>query len=212
MVVGPAADLLAIATWPAVAVGSTPIGFLEEHLIVTFEVVLEDDALDTSAFLGEAIGRPQVGAIQVRVVHEFALSRRTVMERLPWVVVRSAMRFEQLAPTLGQRHEIGAALPIDGRDVPEEAFRSEMREIPVPQVGRPLAVVTEVGNRDDAEGSNGRERADFRATQVVPFVAERDGLTIEVAWQVKALREDVAGIHTHHRPVGPDRARCRVRG
>jgi hypothetical protein len=69
-----------------------------------------------------------------------------------------------------------------------------MFEVAVPEVRVPVAVVAEVIDWDHAKCTHGRQRANFRAAQVVAFVADGHGLTIEPAWQVKALGKDVARI------------------
>ena len=57
---------------PAIAVGSAAIPFLKELLVLTFELVVEDDATDARALFAQALGLLKVRAIDVRVVHQLA--------------------------------------------------------------------------------------------------------------------------------------------
>ena len=116
------------------------------------------------------------------------------MERLSRIVICGSVRFQKLSSPLSKRHEVGASLPIDGRDVANEPFRAEVIKVAVPQVGSPLDMVPEIVDRDYAKCPHGCERAHFGAPQVVLLVADRHGLAIEAAWQVEALRKDVARI------------------
>jgi hypothetical protein len=49
VILRPPAHVVAIAPWPAIAVGSASIRLLEEHLVLTSKVLLEDHALDMRA-------------------------------------------------------------------------------------------------------------------------------------------------------------------
>ena len=133
------------------------------------------------------------------------------MEGLTRIVVPRAMRFEQLAPTIRQRHEIacrspdrrtrrvGAGLPIGDVRGPRATGR------------RPAAVIAKVVNRDHAKGSNGRERADLRATRVVPLAASETGSRSRPRGRsrpsVKTSRGSTASLSRGSRP-----SRRRVRG
>jgi hypothetical protein len=78
----PVLDLERCAVWPAVGVVATAIAFLQELLILAFQVVLEDDTVDVRAFVTEAFGFLGVGAIEFRVMLQFARLRDAGIEGL----------------------------------------------------------------------------------------------------------------------------------
>jgi hypothetical protein len=158
---GPPAHLVGVSPGSAVAVAMTPVWLLEEHLVVALEVLLEDHTLDMRSFLHQSVGRPEIGSIKLRVVSELAVAREPILKELRRLVVTGAMSFEQLATAIRQRHEIGACLPINGRDVPEQPFTSQMLNVTVPQVGVTIAVFTEVIDRDNAERTDDGKRPDL---------------------------------------------------
>src|SRR5512145_1609347 len=104
------------------------------------------------------------------------------------------MRFKKLSSALRERHEVGACLPIDGCDMADQPLRAEVIKVAVPQVGSPLAMVPEIVDRNYAKRTHGCERAHFGTAQIVLLVADRHGFAIEAAWQIEALRKDVARI------------------
>ena len=64
----PVLDLQRIAVRPAVAVVAVSIALLQELLILALQVVLEDDAVDVRAFVAQALGFLDVGAIEFRIM------------------------------------------------------------------------------------------------------------------------------------------------
>ncbi len=95
----PVLDLQRIAIGSAVAVVTIAIALLQELLILAFQVVLEDDAVDVRAFVTEAVGFLRVGAIEFRVMLQFARLRDAGIESLAVArVIVQTPRFQQIAP------------------------------------------------------------------------------------------------------------------
>jgi hypothetical protein len=78
----PVLDLPRTAIGPAIAVVTIAIALLQELLILAFQVVLEDDAVDVRALVTEAFGFLCVGAIEFRVMLQFARLRDAGIESL----------------------------------------------------------------------------------------------------------------------------------
>jgi hypothetical protein len=111
---------------------------------------------------------------------------------LSWVVIWRSVRFEEFSSSLRERHEVGARLPINGRNMANQPFRAEVVKVAVPQVGSPVVAVPEIVDRHNAKCPHGCQRAHFGAAQVVLLVADGHRFAVEAAWQVEALRKDVA--------------------
>jgi hypothetical protein len=91
----PVLNLQRIAVGPAIAVVTIAIPFLKELLILAFQVVLEDDAVDIRPRVTKTIRFLHVGAIKFRVVLQFAWLLDAAMERLAFArVLVQAARFE----------------------------------------------------------------------------------------------------------------------
>ena len=115
----PILDLQRIAVRPAIAVVTIAIPLLQELLILALQVVLEDDAVDVRALVTQAFGFLEIGAVELRVVLQFAWLLDAVVERLPLARVRvHAAGFEQVAPFLGQRDDSVVAVEADGLHQP----------------------------------------------------------------------------------------------
>jgi hypothetical protein len=79
---------------PPVAVGSAAISLLEELLVLTLELVVEDDAADGGALLAEPFGSLQVRTIDLGVVRQLARlanARVKLLPRLPHVRLVAAL-------------------------------------------------------------------------------------------------------------------------
>ncbi len=110
----PVLDLQRIAVRSAIAVVTIAIPFLQELLILAFQVVLEDDAVDVRPRVTETFGFLYVGAIKFRVMLQFAWLLDAVMERLALArVLVQAARFEQVASLLGQCDDSVVAVEAD---------------------------------------------------------------------------------------------------
>ena len=78
----PVLDLQRIAIGSTVAIVTIAIALLQELLILAFQVVLEDDAVDVRAGVTEVFGFLGVGAIEFRVMLQFARLRDAGIEGL----------------------------------------------------------------------------------------------------------------------------------
>jgi hypothetical protein len=156
----PPFDFTTVAVRPAVGVGMLAISFVKELLVLSLELVLEGDAVDAYVVLGQALGRPYVGAIHLRVMRELACPHGTRVEQLPRLVIASPMTLEELPTPVSQRDDDGSPLvfAIEGGDRANQAIRSQAIEVPVPEVAGPSALVAKIVDRDHAKGSDRRQR------------------------------------------------------
>ena len=110
----PVLDLQRIAIGSAIAVVTIAIALLQELLILALQVVLEDDAVDVRAFVTEAFGFLRVGAIEFRVMLQFARLRDAGIESLAVArVIVQTPRFQQIASLFGQRDDAVVAVEAD---------------------------------------------------------------------------------------------------
>ena len=86
-----------------VVVGTVAIPLVEPRLVLALELVVEDDALDASAALRQALSFAFVGAIDLEVVFQLPLAFDAVPERLAVTLVAVSMAFEQASALLRQR-------------------------------------------------------------------------------------------------------------
>jgi hypothetical protein len=78
----PILDLVRLTVWPAVVPLALAIAFVQPLLILAFELVIEDDPPDACAALGELLSFPEIGAIHLRVVLDFAVLDQAGVELL----------------------------------------------------------------------------------------------------------------------------------
>jgi hypothetical protein len=110
----PVLNLQRIAIGSAIAVVTIAVALLQELLILAFQVVLEDDAVDVRAYT-EAFGFLRVGAIEFRVMLQFARLRDVGIESLAVAgVIVHTPRFQQIAPLFCQRDDSVVAVESDG--------------------------------------------------------------------------------------------------
>ena len=98
----PQSDLLGTSVGPSVTVRATSIPLLQEALVLALEFVVEDDARESVAALGEPVGGLQVGSVDLRVVLQFPWLTETCVEHLGGVFARPAHGLQQLASVLRQ--------------------------------------------------------------------------------------------------------------
>ena len=111
---GPVLNLQRVTVGSAIAVVTIAIALLQELLILAFQVVLEDDAVDVRAFVAEAVGFLRIGAIEFRVMLQFARLRDAGIESLAVArVIVHTPRFQQIASLLGQRDDAVVAVEAD---------------------------------------------------------------------------------------------------
>lgn len=92
---------------------------MQELLILAFQVVLEDDAVDVRAFVTEAFGFLRVGAIEFRVMLQFARLRDAGIEGLAVArVIVQTSRFQQIPSLFGQGDDGVVAVEADRLNQP----------------------------------------------------------------------------------------------
>src|SRR5262245_35122639 len=70
---------------PSVAVLPPAIALVQEPLVVTLQLVVQDHAIHPAALLAEALLGARVGAIDLRVVRQLARLSEARVERLLWL-------------------------------------------------------------------------------------------------------------------------------
>ena len=71
MLVRPLLDLSRIPVWTAISVGPVAVSIVEKLLVLAFELVVEDDAMNPHVLFLQALSRPHVGGKKLRVVRQF---------------------------------------------------------------------------------------------------------------------------------------------
>ena len=69
---GPTMDLFRRSIGPSVALGLATIALLQELLILALQLVVEDDAADEGTVFAQALGILEIGAVDLRVMHQLA--------------------------------------------------------------------------------------------------------------------------------------------
>ena len=105
----PQRDLLGTSVGAPVTVGAASIPLLQEALVLALELVVEDDAPEAIAALGEPVGGLQVGAVDLGVMLQFPRLAEARVERLSGVLARPAPGLQQLPSLVRQRHD---AVPV----------------------------------------------------------------------------------------------------
>jgi hypothetical protein len=156
------------AVRPAVAVGPSPVPLLQELLVVTLQLVVEDDAPDVSAARMEALLRALVSAVNLRVVSQLARLPQAGVERLPGLVVAlQAIRLEHVSTTTRQDDDVTvAALEWDSF---EKARLLEMSKALPCWLKLPVTVehVPQVIRVDDPKRSDRGERLALSPVQLI---------------------------------------------
>src|SRR5258708_14739065 len=104
VLVCPFADLFVGPVRAAVVVGPVASALVKPALVLTLELVVEEDAFDVRATLRQALRGAFVGAIDLEVVFELPLAFNAMPERLPATPVAAPMVFEHAPTALRQRN------------------------------------------------------------------------------------------------------------
>jgi hypothetical protein len=181
--------------------------------ILALQLIVEDDALDARAPAAKTLGSVQVGAIDVRVMGEFAWllearveplmipasiglltvwARRSIVEFasprshlsfLPRLDRRAVMALENVSTFLGQHHE-RTIVSSGRRDLHESRFL-EVPEIARARVERTFTSVAQVASGHNAEGAYGGERSRLGAAQPNVTASGAHGPALGTARQVE---------------------------
>lgn len=96
-------NLTGIAIRPSITVGSVTISFLEEPLVLAFQLSVELYAQDTGVAVAQAFRRAEVGAIDLRVVGPLAGPVGARVERLTMVgIAIAAVAFQHASASVCQ--------------------------------------------------------------------------------------------------------------
>jgi hypothetical protein len=198
VVVGPFLDLVRLAIGPAIRIVAVPISLVQPLLVLTLELVVEDDAIDARPAVSEALGFTEVRAIDLGVVFHLSRLLETRVERL---LMFAPMVLRDVTP--GRLQHVPTLLCQDDGHVPvalqslgsDEPVLAEVSEVARPRIRRPLVVVAKVACRHDPKRADGRERAGFRSPQRVLTVSGIvDDLSVRSARQVEVPHEHVPRI------------------
>ena len=189
----PVADLVVAPIRVPVVIRTVAIPLVKPRLVITLELVVEADAINPGAAVGQALRFAFIGAIDLEVVFQLALAFDAIPERLAVTLVGSAMVFEQAAAFLRQRDGIFTGAGHPNRF--DQPFLAEMPQIAGARIGGTIVVIPKITTGDDPKRTNGRERARFRAAQRVLAVAIADELAVHSAWQTQIASEHGTWIH-----------------
>ena len=199
-----------VAIGPPVAVSVTAIALLQELLILALQLVVEDDAPDTSAVVADAFLGARVGAIDLCVVRQLARLAEAGVEGLAGLVTAlAAARFEHVSPFLGEHNDIALA-PIHGDGLDEAGFPQVIQSVVrLAIVVVPFEAAAQVFFGNDAKGADGREHPGLVAVDGVAALAIANQLALLSVRQ--AFNHIYASeLTTHGQPTGSPGRRALV--
>jgi hypothetical protein len=192
VLVSPLLDLAAIAVGMAVVVITVAIALVEPRLVLTLELVVEDDAIDPRAALFQALGFTFERPIDLDVVFEFSLAFNARVEGLAAFPIAVTMALEQAAALLRERHGVVARAGYTGRL--DQPLLTEMTKVARSRIGRTIVVVSEITTGDHSKRADGRQRSRLRATQGVLTITIAHHLALASSRQTQISHEDVTRI------------------
>ena len=102
----PRPHFMLVSVRPAVAVRTATVPLLQEPLILSLQLVVQDNASNAAAAAPQAPLGAKVGAVDLRVVGQLARSPETRVEALARLAAAvDPVGFEQLASRLGRSEE-----------------------------------------------------------------------------------------------------------
>jgi hypothetical protein len=202
VLVCPVTDLPLAPIGTAVAVRAPPVVLLEKALIVALQLVIEDDPIDASAALAEALGLPEVRAVHLQVMFDFARLLQIGVElllgpgsalpsRVAGVVV-ATVGLEEVPPALGE-DDSDVAMPVDVNGT-RQALLLEMPKVASVGIERAVVVIAKVTRGHDAERADGCQRTRLGTAQADITIAVPHQLALEAAREVYFVQKGVAGI------------------
>ncbi len=198
MFAGPFFDFDWLTIGPPIGIIAVPVTLVQPSLVVALELVIENDAIDAGAALGQAFRLPQVRTKHLNVMFHLTRLLELRVERLlaavPRVVrVVTAMRFEDVAPSVRQDHgDIAVAIQRFGSD---QTLLPQMPQIACPWVGRTSIVVAQVAGGDNPKRPYSRQRPRFRnAEHVLAMSGVVNNLSFMSTGQVEFAHEHVTRI------------------
>jgi hypothetical protein len=209
MLAGPVGDLARASPRPAVTHGSPVMALLEESLIVPLQLVVDDNAANTSSALADSRLCSQVGAVDPRVVGQLArlldayspARARTSAPPQPGVelLARPALHLaavgpQQVAAGVGQDDDVAVArVETDGLDEPAALQMPEARGVlAISSIA--LSRVAQVFDLNDTERADGGQQPTLVAVQVVRAVAIAHALSLGTARQIDITQERISWV------------------
>jgi hypothetical protein len=129
----PVANLLFAPIGMSVVIGTVAITFVEPGLVLTLELVVEEDALNPRPALSQTLRCAFVGAIDLKVVFQLPRPFEAIPERLAVTLVAVTMLFQQAPPLLRQRDRM-LARSRDTND-PNKPLFAQMPQIAGARIG-----------------------------------------------------------------------------
>src|SRR5262249_50659924 len=156
-----------------VAVAAAGILLLEKSLVFLFELVVEDDALDTCATLLEALRFANVGRVELDVVLHLTGLFELGVERL-LTSVRVVRAFDPMAVQqvpAAIREDDGDLLSAFERHGADQAFLAEMAQVTLTEIERLAVVVSQVVRRHHPKRPDRCQGARFGSAEAVMAIA-----------------------------------------
>src|SRR5262245_43640676 len=142
----PAADFLVGPIRVSVVVAPLAIPFVKPRLVITLELVVEDDALHARAALGQTLCLAFVRAIDLKVMFPFSLAFEAIPERLTGTLVPITVVFQHAAAFARQRHGVVARAGHTNRL--DQPLLAEVAQVAGARIGRPIVVIPEITTGD----------------------------------------------------------------
>ena len=159
----PPRDLRLVAIGMAVVVIALTIALVQPPLIIAFELVVEDDALDARAAGAQPLRHVEVRLVDLRVVFDLARAFEASVERLAAFAGAVAVLVEEIAAAIGQDDgDIATPVQPDGID---QSLFAQMAQIAATRIGGSPGLIPELGRRHDPKRAHRRQRACLGAAQ-----------------------------------------------
>jgi hypothetical protein len=159
--VSPCPDFFRRAIWVTIVVIPVAITVVQPLLVLTLELVIEEDALDTSAALQEGFCFAFVRAADLNVVFQLPLASNAGVEGLLMLSVAVPMVLQQAPPFLRQRDDVlaraGQPIRLD------EPLLAKVPKVARARIRRAIVVVAEITIGDYSKHTNSRQSAGFRS-------------------------------------------------
>ena len=191
----PSRDLLRLPIRPSVAILPASIALVQEPLIVSFELVVQDNAVHSAALLAKPLLCAEVGTVDLRIVRQLARLSETGVERL----ARMPGTFLSFVPI--RLEQVPAAVGQDDRAVVRgewtRAQQTLLFEVALGLAGV-LAAIVEIALRHDPKRADGGEHPAFRAVDLAHAVAFSHRPSLATTRQVEILREYISRVVIVH--------------
>jgi hypothetical protein len=198
----PSRDLDGISLRASRTGPATTIRLLQERLVLTLQLLLEDDAPNLQAAFIETPTDLEIRAMDTGVVGELAgLGDAGVVRLMRFGAVLAPRGFEDLPAAVRQRDERRALASHDVRHRADEVKAAEPLDILAMYV-RAIVRPSQFIYRDDAKGSGGGEHADLGASQVPLPIPHADTVAARAAREVQIPRQRVPRVINNRGAAG----------